>query len=1402
MNNFQDYIPLNRTLAESRILNRRFDEGGDSGITLFDAIQQNCFLLCGNGGIGKTIELKNLVTHSEKEGIPTIYQTARDILQTGEFLVDTEKRNQILQWKKSNRDLILIVDAIDEGYHGEGYRIVTRLFNIIEKELGTLDRVRWILSCRPSSLIYFYNEAGLDRYNQFRSNQSSVDNLTSDPNKSTPIYSFLNLSTDQIKLYIDSLIPFDSIPFLQQIEKQDLWHLALIPRNLNNLIRYYHRNGRLGSYSEVMEEIVPLIAAGQNIELSKLSKLDAVYGMQSIAAACLLCKKELIKYEFDYFSDSLLSPDWVLYDWYASQVRDLLNGSDLLETEFLKTTSFLDRDAKEFLAAQWVMELLKGQIDEGKILGLFIKEEKGVNFLNPSLEVVAAWIAQKNRSFFKHIINTKPEAPVLFGDPSLLGFDQKKELLTAYAEKRKTRSYRRTDLSAEQAKKFAHPRLGDHIGDLLAKYPTAHQVRSDLLMIAEQCHWNRLNEVSLSIVFSAEEENHTKYRAIRILGQLASIEQNQQLLDYCMANFNSLSDDLIGALIDLVYPELMTVDQLIEIVGSKNRFDHTNVLSYSISKKYPQKSKSEDLPILFRFFLNLSAASQKPTPSIRWRDDALFAVLKELVLKFTESNLTIIELANCILEVEKIGHHRKLDDARDILNKGLGENASELIFTLFEMKHPQNWVPYHYEYLIPPTPEDIPFLLEKLSEIEFSEQSENLARLIYYIGGQKDDLVEKIKTAIKDEIVVYENFCQWIKSQKEKQPWEIEQEEGRLIEEAENREALEKDKNIIQGTIEEIKSGKHINNINFLLEKASSNSSTYLEANLEKLKIYGENVPEALYEGLQKLWRELEPKMPFESDKNRVSRNDILCINAFDIAVQRGFDWKQLDRELIIKVLTFGLHELNRLPGWYFMIASDFPELFETTILSQLQAEFDYTSEEEGNRVIDKLVSGPPSFRSVLSNILWELWQQQTPRLKDVAEHLMSIILSFKEDYPELKEKFKDEFNNAIAEKEVAYVWLKGWLVVEPASAWEKIVGISNDQDDEKEFAIDLIAEFSGRGFRDSYMQQLISSLPTSILKEVIKYVCKYIRPDEDNKYDGVFSPNKRDDAADFRYALISELEQRTTDDGLIAANDLLSDPILDHMKVNFEYIRDNLKEKVDIFQPLTEQQIYQLSKSVEGPAKSQYQFNEMILGRLANIFQKIEEGDFSFKRTTNKLDQVSDKKVIKEVLEDKVGLIGDQLNSAVKEILNVIKSSSYSLDEKDFQIWLADQLDVVGKGFYHVSRESEVHNDKRTDIQVTDGRYKFVIEIKLIRKGGTQYNADLLRTALKNQLVNQYLIDGTDSGILAIFATYEKKFKVGNKQIKLDEMISELNLQAHQIRKNNPEIKYLAVNKILVDYK
>ncbi|MCG8334155.1 MAG: ATP-binding protein [Proteobacteria bacterium] len=1397
MNNSQAYISLNRTLAESRILDGRFYEGGDSGITLFDAIQQNCFLLCGNGGVGKTIELRNLENHSENEGIPTLYQTARDILQTGEFLIDTEKRNQILQWKRTKSDLILIVDAIDEGYHGEGYRIVTRLFNIIEKELGTLSRVRWILSCRPASLVYFYNEAGLDRYNLFRSNRPSMDDSGSDQIRSTPIYSLLNLSTDQIKLYVDTLIPSDSNSFLQQIEKQDLWHLAIIPRNLNNLIRYYHRNGRLGSYSEVMEEIVPLVAAGQNIELSKLSKHNAISGMQSLAVACLLCKKELIKYDTDDLSDDLLSPDWVLYDWYSSQVKDLLNGSDLLEAEFLNITSFIDRDAKEFLAAQWFIELLKGQIDESRILSLFTKEEKGEIFLNPYLETVAAWIAQKDRSFFKHIIKIKPEAPVLFADSSLLGFDQKKELLTAYAEKRKTRSYRRTDVSVEQAKKFAHPKLGDHIGDLLAKYPTAHQVRSDLLLIAEQCRWGNLNEVCLGIVFSEKEESHTKYRAVRILDQLASYEQKEQLLNYCMTKFKTLSDDLTGALIDIVFPELMSIDQLIEIIGSKNKFSHTNVLSYSISEVYPKKTKPEDLPVLFRFFINLSTSNKKTTLSIRWKDDALFAVLKELVLRFKQSNLTINDLANCLISTEKIGRHRKIDNARKILIEGLGENAHELIFSLFEMKHPHNWVPYHYEHLIPPTFEDIPYFLERFSELNSSEQIENLARLIFIIGGQKDELVEKIKIAIKDQIDAYKNFCQWIKSQKEKQPWEIEHEERRLIEEAENREALEKEKQIIQGTIEEIRSGKHINNISFLLEKASSDSSTYLNTKLETLNIYGENVPEALYEGLQKLWRELEPKMPFESDKNRVSRNDILCINAFDLAVQRGFDWKPLNQNLIKKILTFGLHELNRLPGWYFMVALDFSEIFKNTILPQLQSEFSYTTEEDGNWVLGKLVSGPPTFRSMLSNVLWDLWQQQSPHLKDVAEHLMSIMLSFKEDYPSLRDKFKNEFSNAIEENEVAYVWLKGWLAIEPATAWAKIVSLTSAHDNEKEFAVELIAEFS-----DSYKQQLLSSLPTFVLKDVIKYVCKYIRPEEDNKYDGAYSPTKRDDAADFRYAILKELEQRVTDVGLDAANDLLSDPAVDHMKVSLEYIRDNLKEKVDIFQPLTEQQIYRLSKSVVGPASSQYQFNEMILGRLSNIIRKTEKGDFSFKRTTNKLDQVSDKKLIKAVLENKVGLIGDQLNSAVKEISKAIMSGLNSLDEKDFQVWLADQLDVVGKGLYRISRESEVHNDKRTDIQVTDGRYKFVIEIKLIRKGGTKYNEELLRKALKKQLVEQYLIDGTDSGILVIFATYEKKFKVGNKHMQLDEMISELNQQARLIRMENPEIKFLAVRKILVDYK
>jgi len=279
-------------------------------------------------------------------------------------------------------------------------------------------------------------------------------------------------------------------------------------------------------------------------------------------------------------------------------------------------------------------------------------------------------------------------------------------------------------------------------------------------------------------------------------------------------------------------------------------------------------------------------------------------------------------------------------------------------------------------------------------------------------------------------------------------------------------------------------------------------------------------------------------------------------------------------------------------------------------------------------------------------------------------------------------------------------------------------------------------------------------------------------------------------------------LEQRKSEEGLALANQLLNDPALSLMKTSFEYIRDNIKDNIDMFLALTEQQVFQLTNSIDIPARNQSQFNDMILGRISNIIRKTQEGDFSFERSLKKLENLSDENIIRDALTNSSGLQGTVLDSAVKGLLKSLKASKYSLDEKDIQIWLADQLEVVGKNAYQVVRESEVHNDKRTDILVKDGRHTFVIEIKLIKDGGSAYGAKALKKALTEQLNDQYLLDGVNSGLLLVFATYQKKFKVGSQFIPLDEMIDDLNELAQTLKMNNPEIYYLAAEKILISEK
>jgi hypothetical protein len=171
-------------------------------------------------------------------------------------------------------------------------------------------------------------------------------------------------------------------------------------------------------------------------------------------------------------------------------------------------------------------------------------------------------------------------------------------------------------------------------------------------------------------------------------------------------------------------------------------------------------------------------------------------------------------------------------------------------------------------------------------------------------------------------------------------------------------------------------------------------------------------------------------------------------------------------------------------------------------------------------------------------------------------------------------------------------------------------------------------------------------------------------------------------------------------------------------------------------------------------------------------------------------------------------GELFDQVMARLEEIRECLEGGPFSdralfapeMKEKHLQIWLAARLDDTPRRRFIprfvVTREPQVDDEKRTDLEVSCAAGKVCIEIKPL-DSSRAYSANSLRDALKDQLVGQYL-KGRNSrhGVLVLFRLDNKRWQIPDRKNdgEFEDLVNYLGAQATQIKAQNDKVERLEV--------
>jgi hypothetical protein len=212
------------------------------------------------------------------------------------------------------------------------------------------------------------------------------------------IFSLLPLDKDQIRTYSKAHGVTQVEAFLDAIEKAEAGIFARRPLDLDDLMSYWEKNGRIAHRAELMESSISLKLKERDPDrdfVFPITHENIRRGADMVASAVTFEKKSRILVLESSPDPSIrrssIDPSSVLKNYNGKDIRALLQRP-IFDGAIYGTVRFHDRSVREFLTAKWLHRLLI-QEKRRAVESLFFKTLYGQTVLAPSMRPILAWVS-------------------------------------------------------------------------------------------------------------------------------------------------------------------------------------------------------------------------------------------------------------------------------------------------------------------------------------------------------------------------------------------------------------------------------------------------------------------------------------------------------------------------------------------------------------------------------------------------------------------------------------------------------------------------------------------------------------------------------------------------------------------------------------------------------------------------------------------------------------------------------------------------------------------------------------------------------------------------------------------------------------------------------------------------
>ena len=1213
----------------------------------------------------------------------------------------------------------------------------------------------------------------------------------------------LPMSREQIERFAKESGMQDPSAFLDEVFNQKAWSFARRPLDLINLITIWNDKRHLGTRKEQHETNVKdrLKDDPERLDRGVLTDEKSRLGAECLALALALTRTRTIRSSDQTLdasrADSVLEPAEILPSW-TEEKRQTLLRRGLFDPATYGRIRFHHRSVQEYLAACRLRALRKKGMSTQAVFRVLFAEQYGVKVVFPSMREITAWLALWDNAVCNELIEREPEALLALGDPGALDLATRRKLLRKFVATYGRGSWHGLHREIlREAPRFADPELASVIRECWGNGPTNEDVRGLLLkMILEGPIADCADLARTAALDSTWHKDHriTAIRAMLACGDNDAVREIAD--DMLLPNGSSWPDEIVRRVTEYLFPKIITADELMtlmkqrpeseSITGGFARVSRTIVATIqpwspsaialrnkmadliqskpeSIQPFSPARSKFDHLAEALAWLCDRQLSDK---PYKRQDDDLIRSCVvasrfmsREIYLRKPLENLRTHFEDNVALRRDAFWTELTFMDSvapeRDDRNRFL------------DMHNERMWNGNLVNGL---KEQDRPWLEKAIADRNRPERRGVALHAwiqIWRERGQDASELDTIRPMLRDNPVLERIF-----EDNTAPPEQNEERQECLERQSAHRERIQNDRiaqylepwttrrnQLLENPDDAFSEEKRKNTVSWLFQWwcKPDFESKYNTWNKEALvQAFNRDIADRAEQAMRKFWRSatrpvLWSARPVEERNSAPTWEEFCrfwCVLA-EVSTPGWTDSLSPDEARIAAV--YATVELNNFPPFITDLTASHPTEVDKIIGGELSAELSIIDSDDRRPTLHKLTSATDCLKKLVAPRLLDALFSGASTFSQAtrgAHNLTSVLqildeTSREEDRGEIAQECAERYE-AAPHGPLALAWLKGLFRFDAERGTQVLTASLADSENPgiREQALGIFAEL----FSDHGVASLKIADPkrhAKALGQLVRCAHTFIRPEEDQNHEGVYSPDTRDNAQIVRNSLLNKLLDTPGPEARRVTLNLINENVFgDHS----DYIRLQLRRRTAAdaeFPPYSPQSIIELQSSLEIPPQDRNSLFSVMMARLEDLQHYFIHDDFT-DRTT---------------------------------VININK-------EIEMQRTLARRIRDKANGAYIVTREEEVADQKRTDIRLhaVRGGQKVVIEVKI----ADNWSLNDLDKALRNQLVEKYLRhENCKAGCLLLTHHGKKSYWIcpdTNKHLHFPEMVAWLNRKAQDL--------------------